>query len=255
MPRAIDFNCDLGEVDEPAQLTMEELVMPWLTSVNIACGAHAGSPAVMRQVVRLAKRHGVAVGAHPSFPDREGFGRRSMAVSPQELEAIVACQVEALAGVAALEGVSLRHVKPHGALYGLTVRDRQVAEAVVCGIRAVNPHLYVMGLAGSVLLTVAREQGMSVVPEGFADRAYTAEGKLVGRGVPGAVIHHPVEVVQRAVRLVCEGLVEAIEGGEVALDIATLCVHGDTPGAICLIPQIRAALLERGVSITVEGHV
>lgn len=204
--------------------------MRCITSANVACGVHAGSAATMRETVILAREHGVAVGAHPSFPDREHFGRREMQLGSVEIADLVIRQIEALAAIASDEGIRLQHVKPHGALYNVAVRDRGVADAVAGGIVSVDRSLVVLGLPHSELVAAARAAGLRTAGEAFADRAYRADGTLVPRTEPGAVIHDPAEVLARIVNLAARP------------DVETICVHGDTPGAAELASKIRAAL-------------
>ncbi len=228
-------------------------VMPHITSANIACGFHAGDPAVMRDTVRLARRHGVAIGAHPGFPDLAGFGRRDMRVTPQEVEDLVLYQVGALAAMAAAEGVPVAHVKPHGALYNMAARDRPIADAIARAVAAFDRRLVLFGLAGSEMLSAGRSAGLAVAPEGFADRGYEPDGSLAPRSQPGAVIAESAAVVARAVRMVSDGVVTAAGGRDVALDVRTLCVHGDTPGAAGLARALRSGLEAAGIAVRAAG--
>ncbi|MBM3820422.1 MAG: LamB/YcsF family protein [Acidimicrobiia bacterium] len=251
----IDLNADVGEgrsgaVGHPAG---DAGIMACITSANVACGFHAGDPGVMRATVALAREHGVAVGAHPGFPDLEGFGRRALQVSPRDVEDFVVYQVGALAAIAAAQGVRLQHVKPHGALFNMAVRDAALADAVARATAVIDRALMLFGLPESELVAAGARAGLRTAREGFADRAYQADGTLVPRSQPGAVIHDPALVVQRAVRMVREGVVEAVDGSRVALAIDTLCVHGDTPGAAELAAQIRGALTDAGVVVKAVG--
>lgn len=245
----VDLNCDMGEAFGAWRMGDDEQLMMSVTSANVACGGHAGDPAVMRRTVRLAKEHGVAVGAHPGFPDLAGFGRREMQVVPDEVEGMVLYQVGALAAIAGAEGVSLAHVKPHGALYNMAARDRSLADAIVRAVRAFDPSLPLFGLAGSVMLTAAEEGGLRAASEVFADRAYEADGSLVSRCVPGSVIQDEKQVAARAVAMVRDGLVTARTGESVKLRTDTICVHGDTPGAAKLARTIRQALESAGIAV------
>ena len=247
----IDLNADLGELGADARL--DAAIMPALTSANIACGFHAGDAASMRATVVLARDHKVAIGAHPSFFDREGFGRREETTSPGAVESLVAYQVGALAAMAALEGARLRHVKPHGALYNMAARDRALASAIARAVRLIDPSLVLFGLSGSELIDAGREAGLSTASEVFADRAYLADGSLAPRTSAGAVMSDPTVVVQRAVAMVKERAVRAIDGTRVPLDVDTICVHGDTPGAAALALQIRHALEDAGVIVAAVG--
>ncbi|HEY8513917.1 MAG TPA: 5-oxoprolinase subunit PxpA [Candidatus Binatia bacterium] len=239
----IDLNADVGEGYADAE------VMPFVTSANVACGAHAGDAATMRATVLLARAHGVAVGAHPGFPDRAGFGRTITTRSPEEIERLVVEQVERLAAIAARQGVTLAHVKPHGALYNLAAVDDEVADAVARATARVLPGTRLFGLAGSRGLERARAAGLVAVAEAFADRAYLEDGTLAPRTLPGAVIEDPRRTAERAVRLACEGRIETLDGDELALEADTLCLHGDTPGAGATARAVHAALRDAGVQL------
>lgn len=245
----VDLNCDMGESPEAEQLATEERIMPHVTSVSVACGVHAGNPAVMRRTVGLARRHHLAVGAHPGFADIEGGGRRNLPLSLEQVEGLVAYQVGALADIAALEGVRLSHVKPHGALYNMAAVDRSLAEAIVRAVVAIDRRLILFGPAGSFLIESARRAGLVAAEEAFADRAYASDGTLVSRDRAGAVIRDEREVVERALRIVREGIVRSFDGRDVRVHADTLCLHGDTPGADRLARQIRRALDEAGVLV------
>ena len=221
----IDLNADVGE-----ECGQDEALMRCITSANVACGVHAGGVATMRETVILAREHGVAIGAHPSFPDRENFGRRDMLLPSAEIVDLVIHQIEELARIASNEGICLQHVKPHGALYNLAVRDRRVANAIAQGVATVDESLVVLGLPGSELLAAAQAAGLRTAGEAFADRAYRADGTLVPRTEPGAVIHKSEEVLARIISLAARP------------DVETICVHGDTPGAAELVSKIRAVL-------------
>lgn len=249
----IDLNSDVGESFGPWRMGEDAALMPAITSANVACGFHAGDPSVMRETVALARAAGVAVGAHPGFPDLGGFGRREMRCSPREIEDLVVYQVAALAGVAAAQGVALQHVKAHGALYNMACRDRGLADAVARATAAVDARLILFGLPGSELLMAGRRAGLRVAAEGFADRAYEPDGSLVARAKAGSVIHDEPSVVRRAVRMARDRKVTTIEGGEIALDVDTLCLHGDTPGAAALAAAIRRGLEQEGVRVAALG--
>jgi UPF0271 protein len=250
----IDLNCDMGESFGAYTIGRDADVMPSITSANVACGFHAGDPSVMRETVRLAKAHGVAVGAHPGLPDLVGFGRREMAVAAHELEDAVAYQVGALAGLAAAEGIRLQHVKAHGALYNMAAKDHALADAIARAVAAVDDSLVLLGLPGSELLRAGERQGLRVVAEAFADRAYEPDGSLVSRRKPGAVIHDAAAVVDRVLRMAREGLVRAIDGTDILLPVDTICTHGDTPGAEQLVRRIREALERDGVRVQPFGR-
>ena len=249
MNSAVDLNADVGESTGAQRYGDDEGVMPHITSANIACGFHAGDPGVMRATVALARTHGVAVGAHPGLHDLDGFGRREMAIEPAEVEDLVAYQVGALAGVAAAQGVRLAHVKPHGALYNMAARQRPLADAIVRAMRAVDPSLMLFGLANSELVRAARDAGVAVANEAFADRGYLANGELAPRGAPGGVVSDVDAVLARAGSMVADQSVVAIDGARVSLTVDTLCVQGDTPGAAELARRLRAALHDKGITV------
>ena len=245
----IDLNGDVGESFGAYEIGHDAALIPILTSANIACGFHAGDPGVMRATVALARQHGTAVGAHPGFPDLVGFGRREMNATPREVEDLVAYQIGALAAIAAAQGVRLAHVKPHGALYNMAARDLDLADAIARAIAAVDPSLALFGLPGSQSLEAAQRHKVRAVSEAFADRAYRRDGSLVPRNEPGAVIDDEQIVVTRAVAIARERMVVAADGTRVPLDVQTICVHGDTPGAAVLASRIRKALNDAGIQV------
>src|SRR5258706_2207876 len=249
----IDINSDMGESFGAYSIGHDEGLMKAITSANVAAGFHAGDPSVLRNTIRSAKEHGVAVGAHPGFPDLVGFGRRELNVTAKEAEDLVLYQVAAVAGVAAAEDVKMQHVKPHGALFNMAVRNRDLADAIARGVAAFDKTLILFGLPGSEILNAGRAAGLRVAAEVFADRAYEADGSLASRRKPGAVIHDPAAVVARAVRMVTENAVVAIEGTVVTLEADTICVHGDTPGSDDLAARIRTGLENAGVTVTAIG--
>ncbi len=244
MSRSLDLNADLGE-----GVGDDEALLDIVTSANIACGFHAGDPATMRATVEAAARRRVAIGAHPGYPDRMGFGRRALDATPEEIAADVVYQVGALAATCAAAGARLRYVKPHGALYNRAAVDRAAARAVAGAVRAVDPGLRLLGLAGSVLVAEGREAGVTVAEEAFADRAYRDDGTLLPRTEPGALLLDREAAVSRAVRLAKEGRVRTAEGADLALRPDSLCVHGDSPGAVELARAIRAALEQAGLRL------
>jgi UPF0271 protein len=245
----IDLNCDVGESFGAFTIGADADMMASITSANIACGFHAGDPAVMRLTVRLAHAAGVGVGAHPGLADLGGFGRREMRVSPQEVEDMVLYQVGALAAIASSEGATLRHVKAHGALYNMSARNRGLAEALARAVRVFDPSLVLFGLAGSELLRAAAAAGLSAASEGFADRTYEPDGSLTPRSSPGAVVQDVETVVRRGVRMASEGRVTATDGSEIDLKVDTICLHGDTPGSLDLARALRTGLERAGVSV------
>jgi 5-oxoprolinase (ATP-hydrolysing) subunit A len=249
----IDLNCDMGESFGPWTMGADEQVMPHITSANIACGAHAGDPSVMRRTVRLARAAGVAVGAHPGFADLQGFGRREMQMDPAELEDSLIAQIGALTAMARAEGAAVQHVKAHGALYNMAARDPRLAAVIARAIRACDASLVMFGLPGSPLLEAGRSEGLRVAAEGFADRSYEPDGSLTPRSRPGAVIDDVEAVVARAVRMVREGVVLTAAGRPIELRVQTICVHGDTPGAAELTARIAAALRATGADISPIG--
>ena len=245
----IDLNCDLGEATGAGAVEHDRRMMEYVTSVNVACGAHAGDPDTMRATVRSAREAGVRIGVHPGFADREGFGRRDMDLASEAIENLVLVQIGALAAIARAEDMVLSHVKPHGALYNMAGRDRRVADAIARAVAGFDRSLPLLALTGSVAVDAGREAGLHVVPEVFADRAFDADGTLVSRQRPGAVIHEPERMIERAVRMVRDGCVDAIDGTPLELSGETICVHGDTPGAEELAMTLRQGLEAAGVAV------
>jgi len=239
----------MGESFGRYSLGNDAAMLDIVTSANIACGLHAGDPLVIRHTVEMAIARGVAVGAHPGYPDLQGFGRRALSMGAEELEATILYQLGALAGFVAAAGDRLIHVKPHGALYNTAVRDPEVARAIARAVTSFDPQLIVVALPGSALADAAGSLGLSVATEGFADRSYQDDGTLVPRSRPGAIIHDPAQAAARAVRMVTEGTVEAITGETIGLKIDTLCVHGDTPNPPAIAQSLRRALEAAGVRI------
>jgi UPF0271 protein len=245
----IDLNADVGESFGAYQLGNDEALLRHVTSANVACGLHAGDPGVIRRTVKLAVAAGVAVGAHPGFPDLQGFGRRELNMGTQEIEDVVLYQVAALAGIAAAEGARLRHVKPHGALYNMAAKDERLAQAVASGVVSFDRSLVMVGLPGSALLSAAASRGLRVASEEFADRAYRSDGSLVPRHVPGAIIHDPEAVVARVIRIATAREVVTIDGSTLTLKADTICVHGDTPQAASISSLLRKKLSDAGVTV------
>ncbi|MET8506686.1 5-oxoprolinase subunit PxpA [Streptomyces sp. NPDC004787] len=248
-PVSIDLNADLGEGFGRWTLTDDERLLSVVTSANVACGFHAGDAATMRRVCALAVERGVRIGAQVSYRDLAGFGRRAMDVPADELAAEVAYQIGALEVFARAAGASVAYVKPHGALYNRVVRDAEQAAAVVSGVLLAAPGLPVLGLPGSRLHEAAAAAGLPVVGEAFGDRAYRADGTLQPRGEEGAVLHDPAEVVERSVSMARFGTVDAHCGSPVAVRARSLCLHGDTPGAVELARRVRSALEAAGVRV------
>lgn len=248
MPSRIDLNCDMGEGFGAYTMGLDRQILPFVTSANIACGFHAGDPVTMGETVRMAEERGVGIGAHPGFPDLRGFGRRAMAASPSEIHDDLVYQIGAL--TAFTRDKRLQHVKPHGALYNMAVDRDDYARAIAQAILDVDAALILVALAGSRWVNVARACGVRVAREVFADRAYNADGTLVARAVPGSVIHDRSHVIERSLRLVTERTVTALTGETMTLEADTICLHGDTPGAVELASALHAAFLEAGVTLT-----
>lgn len=244
----IDFNADIGESFAGYELGLDSEIVKYITSANIATGFHAGDPDWMARTVSLAVENGVGIGAHPAYPDLAGFGRRNMDLTPEEVRNAVTYQVGALAAFA--PDHKLQHVKPHGALYNTAVRNPSVAEAIVTAVKAFDPDLIHVVLAGSQWESIARSQDVRVARECYADRAVTPEGSLVPRSQAGAVVHDPNQVVARSVKLATEGKVIAADGSEIDFSADSICLHGDTAGAVELAAEVRAALEASGVQIT-----
>jgi len=244
----IDLNADIGESEAPGTGIDAEL-LPLVSSANIACGFHAGSPAAMARSIALCRQHGIAAGAHPSYPDREGFGRRDLALAPEEIHHAVLCQIGALAAIASAQEVRLRHVKPHGALYNRAAVERAVADAIARAVRDCDPTLALVGLANSALLDAGRAHGLRVLVEGFADRRYTAAGLLVSRARADALIADPAEAEAQVLRMVRGQGVVAQDGTPVTFAVDTLCIHGDGPHALAFARRLRAALAREGIAV------
>lgn len=245
----VDINSDLGESFGSYKIGNDEEVLKYVTSANIACGFHAGDPLVMEKTVKTALENGVAVGAHPGFPDLMGFGRRNMSVTPEEARAYIIYQVGALNGFIKACGGKMQHVKPHGALYNMTAKDYRLARAIAEGVYSVDSELILMGLAGSQLIKAGQDVGLATASEVFADRAYTSEGALVPRGTPGAVIHDSELVIKRVLRMVSEGRVQSLDGNDIEIKADTICIHGDNKEAVVFAASIRDALLKAGVEL------
>lgn len=245
----VDMNSDLGESFGAYHLGMDAEILSYVTSANVACGMHAGDPVVMMQTVELAKSAHVAVGAHPGYPDLQGFGRRSMALSPAEAKAYTVYQMGALTAFLKAQGMTLQHVKLHGALYNNAAVDEKLALAICEGIQAVQPDIILLGLANSRMIDAARKVGLRAASEVFADRAYNDDGTLVSRKLPGAVLHDADLAIARTVRMVREGVVETISGKVIPIQADSICVHGDNASALEFVSRIRKALQDEGVSI------
>lgn len=247
---SIDLNSDLGEGYGAWQMGDDVAMLDIVSSANVACGFHAGDPRSLMATLTQAAARGVAVGAHVSYPDRVGFGRRNMDIAPDELRADVIYQIGALQGLAKAAGTRVTYVKPHGALYNTIAQDAGQGDAVIAAIKAIDPDLVLMGLAGAPILERARQAGLRVVAEAFADRAYTPEGMLVSRRQAGAVLHDPTTVAARMVQLATTGIIQAVDGSDLRLHADSICVHGDSPGAVAMAASIRQALVANDVTIT-----
>ncbi len=247
--RLIDLNCDLGE-----GVGQDTVLMPLITSVNIACGAHAGDEASMRATIALAQKQGVAIGAHPGFADRVNFGRREIALSLNEIYSLVLTQTQLLQILAAQNGATVRHVKPHGALYNLAARDGAVAQAVAAAVCTADPRLILVGLARSHLITAGQAAGLRVAQEVFADRTYQADGTLTPRNVPGALHLVTCDAVAQVRQMVSVGTVTAVDGTIVPITADTICLHGDGSHAVEFALQLRAALHEIPIELKALSH-
>lgn len=250
----LDLNCDMGESYGTYTLGYDEEAMPFVTSINVACGFHASDPIHMEKTVKLAKKHGVAVGAHPGYPDLVGFGRRNMDLSPEEIKATVLYQIGALDAMCKAHGVKMQHVKAHGALYNMAGKNVKNAVAIAEAIKAYDPDLYMLCLANSEMVTGAKQVGTKYVEESFADRAYMNDGSLAPRTVAGSVIHDVDVIVARVLKMAQEKEVVAVDGSVLKLDAPTVCVHGDTPGALAMIKAIRSKLEAAGITFKAFGQ-
>jgi 5-oxoprolinase (ATP-hydrolysing) subunit A len=248
MRRAIELSCDLGEAADAAGRRVEEQMWRGIGAANVACGGHAGDAASMRAAAARAVRLGVVLGAHPSYPDRAGFGRRRMAIAPDVLRESLVRQIESLGAAAAGEGTTVRRVKPHGALYNEAHADRELAAGIVDAVAAADPSLALVGQPGSALLAEACARGLPAIREAFADRRYAGDGSLVPRSRQGALLLDPGEAAAQAVRLALEGAVLTADG-VIAVEFDTLCVHGDMEGAVERLAAIRTALDAAGIAL------
>ena len=249
----VDINCDMGESFGIYRLGFDEEMMSHITSANIACGFHGGDPIVMERTVSLAKQNGVSVGAHPGFPDLVGFGRRNMELAPQEVRNDTIYQIGALSAFAKTLGLSLQHVKPHGQLYNLAAKDEPMTRAICDALLTLEDSLILVALSGSRMAEIASKSGLKVAREAFADRAYHRDGSLVSRKKEGSVIHDPKRVAERVIRMVQEGKIQSIEGNLIDLEVDSICVHGDTPGAVQLAQTIRKNLEGAGIRVLPMG--
>jgi UPF0271 protein len=249
MADRVDLNCDMGESFGAYRIGADDAVFPFITSANVACGYHGGDPTVMRTTLERAAREGVAVGAHPGFPDLIGFGRRNLDASPQEVYDLVVYQVGALMGFARAQKTTLQHVKAHGALYNMAVVKPELAAAIARAVRDVDPRLILFGLPGSHLISEGESAGLRTAAEAFADRNYMSDGSLVSRKRSDAYVHDVDEAVRRAVRMVREGVVTPVDGPDIRLPVDTICIHGDGPHAAEFARRLRAGFESHGITV------
>lgn len=245
----IDLNCDMGESFGRYTLGSDPDLMNEISSANIACGFHAGDPTVMRRTVRMAIEKGVAIGAHPGLPDLEGFGRRRMELSPEEVFDMVTYQLGALQAFARQEGGIVRHVKPHGALYNMAAADKPLAEAIAAAVHAIDSSIVLFGLSGSELIHAGQQYGLKTAAEVFADRTYQEDGSLTPRSRPGSLIEDPSQAVGQVLQMVKKGTVTTVSGTEIQIQADTVCIHGDGAHALSFAQMLRAALREEKVSV------
>lgn len=254
MADRVDLNCDMGESFGAYRIGADDEVFPYITSANIACGFHGGDPTVMRTTIAKATACGVAIGAHPGLPDLIGFGRRAMDITPDEVYDLVVYQVGALLGFARAAGVELQHVKPHGALYNMAAANAALAAAIARAVRDVDRQLVLFGLPGSHLITEGRAAGLRTAAEAFADRNYMNDGSLVSRRRPDAQVHDADEAVARALRMVREGKVRSVDGEDVAIEVDTICLHGDGPHAASFAKRLHDAFVSAGIAVRPLGR-
>ena len=247
--KTIDLNCDLGESFGAYTIGLDSEVIPHISSANVACGYHAGDPEVMRRTVAAAAAAGVAIGAHPGFPDLMGFGRRNLAATPDEVYGYMLYQLGALDAFARAASVKLQHVKPHGALYNMAGKDEKLSAAIARAIHDFDPSLILLGLSGSAMLTEGEKAGLRVAREVFADRAYNEDGSLVSRKLPGAVITDEDEALARVLRMIEQGEVQTVTGKVIPIAADSVCVHGDSAHALAFVTRIRGALEARGIAV------
>ena len=247
--RSIDLNCDCGEGFGAYRIGDDAAMLELVTSVNVACGFHAGDPEIMAQLFSAAKAQGIAIGAHPGFPDLWGFGRRRLPFTAGEIERLVAYQIGALQAIATAAGHKVTHVKAHGALSNVACEDDMTAKAIASAIKAVDPHLIFVVLANSRLVQAGEAANLPMVHEVFADRAYEDDGSLVSRRKPGAVLHNAKEIADRVVRMVQDGAVVSVTGKVIKMRTDTVCIHGDTPGAVDIARGVRRALKDGGIDV------
>lgn len=252
---SIDLNCDMGESFGAYTIGKDEEILDLITSANIACGFHAGDPTVMRKTVRMAAEKGVGIGAHPGLPDLMGFGRRNIQISPQEAYDMTVYQIGALAAFAKAEGSTVRHVKPHGALYNMAAKDTGLAEAIAKAVYDVSPDLILFGLAGSELVKAGEKAGLKTASEVFADRTYQQDGALTPRREPNALIKDRETAAKQVIRMIKEGMVTSVQGEDVSVRADTICIHGDGRQALHFAAFIRQSLEQEGIEIEKISHL
>lgn len=245
----VDLNCDLGESFGNYKIGCDDEVIPFISSANIACGFHASDPAVMDKTVKMAKRCGISVGAHPGFPDLMGFGRRKMDITPHEAKVMLQYQIGALDAFCKAHNIKMSHVKPHGALYNMAGKDIELSLAICEGIKSVNPNLILLGLSGSKMIEAAKMTGIKYASEVFADRAYNDDGSLVDRKKNGAVITDEDEAIKRVIQMVKEGRVKSINGNDIKIEAQSICIHGDNIKALEFAKKIRHSLEYENIEI------
>jgi UPF0271 protein len=250
----VDINADLGESYGAFKVGNDAAIMPHITSANIACGFHAGDPVTIDKTVKVAKKHNVAVGAHPGFPDLMGFGRREMQLTPDEVESYIIYQVSAIRGFAETAGLKLQHVKPHGAMYNMAMTDEKLSKAIANAVKKIDSKLIVFAMPKSALDAAAVDLGLKVAHEFFVDRNYNPDGSLVSRARPDAIVQNLKKTVDRTARAVCEGRITAINGKTVRLgEVHSVCVHGDTPSAVKIAEALKKGLITAGVEVKAVG--
>ncbi|MFM9107946.1 MAG: LamB/YcsF family protein [Chloroflexota bacterium] len=249
MSRTIDLNSDLGEAFGAHQVGFDAELFDLISSANVACGWHGGDPRVMERTVATCKAKGIAIGAHPGYPDLVGFGRREIRMSPDEARTDTLYQTAALDGFCRAAGVRMHHVKAHGAFYNAAVRDRALSDAIAAGVKAFDPSLIMLAQPGTHLFAAATAAGLTTAREGFIDRGYNPDGTLVARGTPGALITDPAEASERVLRLLQDGRLRCVDGTDIAIEVDSLCIHSDTPGAVAVLTRVREDLERAGVRI------
>lgn len=245
----IDINCDLGEADPTTGPVNDEAIMPFISSASIACGFHAGDPLTMERTIRSAISHDVSIGAHPGYPDREGFGRRAMRMSHEELRAMILYQTGAVKAMAEAAGARMRHVKPHGALYNTAATNYELSMTIVRAVQDLDNSLILVGQSGSQMIRAARDAGLPCASEVFADRAYNDDGTLVSRSVEGAVLHDTEVMIRRVIRMIREKVVETVSGKIIPIEAETVCIHGDNEAAAEFVKKLAEALRAEGIEI------